>query len=242
MAVLAHETWVGADGDPWPSPWSFVGGYEFQTVDTPPTIVNNAGRLSSGTGNSQGWGYSFGQADLPGSFGDFDLKCRMVFQKTALMEQYADFCFGQQSGGQHTGEPLVSFEIARWDDVWQGRFWDASLGNMVGTYQNFANGDDLGNVPIWIRVKRSGTDLLGKVWKVGETEPDWTCHASGDAWYANVGNMSLVVTNGADDAEQWADFEELTVTDGQTVLGYYGEQPVSRAYLGSQQLNAIVLG
>lgn len=179
------ETFDGANGTPWPSPWTGAVG----TV----TQQDGTGRIATGPG-------IYDQAFIRRSAPD-DAEILFRWKATTGLSSVdiAIRCAGVNYGDN----PKWAFRMLA-DRIWltgtTGLLAEATgLAHAVGTWY-------------WARIRWQGTTVQGRTWQDGTTEPgSWLVQAT-SAGSPTSGNLIFRVENG-DSTPDITVFDEIQITD-----------------------------
>ncbi len=180
--ALNAETFTGADGASWPSPWVAAGT---GTV----ALLSNAGRLSPPTG---AYAQTFAYRPAPN---DGEVLLRFQWPNTASL-------FDIIARGQtHTGNPK-----------WRCRIGESGIEITDGTVTQASSPTLTAGVWRWARLRWQGSTVQVRVWTSGSTEPStWDVSAT-DAAGPTSGNLLLASTNLGDGASLTVLVDDLSVT------------------------------
>ena len=178
------ETFGGANGSPWPSPWTGASG----TVDQ----LDGSGRIATGAG-------VYDQAFIRRPAPD-DAELLFKWKSTAGLSSVdvAIRCAGPNYGDN----PKWAFRMLA-DKIWltgaSGLLDEATVTHSVGTWY-------------WARIRWQGTTVQGRTWQDGTTEPgSWLVEAT-DASSPTAGTLIFRVENG-DSTADVALFDDIEITD-----------------------------
>lgn len=222
MAVLATETWTGANGAAWPSQWAVPSGsFGTGTIN----IQTNRGRIApSADYDSVGRYLNIAAAS--------NLEYVVTYRISSNVETFGVFGIRTGTAGDPTGSgyPQTGYYAQLYTDGTYAA-WQLSRNGQVIISEAFPDWAPVANTDYKIRVSAIGSNIAAKLWLGSVAEPagwdfEWTDSsplAAGQIW---LGAQAGVATKNYE-------FDDLTVTDGSTTATHQG------AGSGSGNTNAV---
>lgn len=196
MAVLATETWTGANGSAWPAQWTAATNSSGAA-----TIQANAGQLGFGTSS----GYSFGaSAYLSGMAAVADSDTAVTVSFAQIQEEYL-FLAARSDGTRNVGY-AVSISASTGLSV-----GPLGAGNTFTNLSGSLGGAWTAGVARKIRFRVAGSSLSVKVWDAVAAEPaSWTWTGTDTTWTA-AGRFMAFVNTGASTSGGTVSLDDLTI-------------------------------
>lgn len=242
MALIATESWTGADGSAWPAQWTTsvinTGGAA--------TIQGNAGRLSFPTTGNYVYG-TVAQLSALSPAADFDVTLDVAF--STLDESYFYLSLRSTtdatSGGSNNGVHLGIYPHNGVNSAGIGYALASTNTDDGAVSGDLAAGQWVAGVARRVRFRVVGTEVAVKFWDPASAEPSTWLYQGTDTHTSGLtGRLSVHAFGSNSQVPRYAVLDNLTLTnDGSTT----GTAPaptgtVAAALSGAGTLTASVAG